>query len=234
MINNLLIKYILLSHQPGSNSGGGTGKIGFLILVGYHIISKAVEYRKRNAMESRVKQLEEQVKQLGPVKEDVITQTEIDRLRESGNVSDMQGLDDAFAPITPGKSYSVEEDADTIITLIDKWRLWGNNNKLSGNPVSDYFDFWYNLYINSDPVVLFNTWGSILIIYCLINIGLVYLGSYIINNYADSLSTKYPTLIRFLEYRNSVSRYIIKFELLFIILATFLLIILNVLEYTLI
>ena len=86
MINNLLIKYILLSHQPGSNSGGGTGKIGFLILVGYHIISKALEYHKRNAMESRVKQLEEQVKQLGPVKEDVITQTEIDRLRESSNV----------------------------------------------------------------------------------------------------------------------------------------------------
>ena len=197
MINNLLVKYLLLFHQPSGKPGGG--RISFMVLLGYHLITKITEYRYRNAMEARVKQLEElSQKGKGPAEEDVITQTEIDRLRESSNVQDMQGLDDAFAPITPGKSYSVEEDADTIITLIDKWRLWGNNNKLSGNPVSDYFDFWYNLYINSDPVVLFNTWGSILIIYCLINIGLVYLGSYIINNYADSLSTKYPTLIRFL------------------------------------
>ena len=211
-------------------------QISFMVLLGYHLITKITEYRYRNAMEARVKQLEElSQKGKGPAEEDVITQTEIDRLRESSNVPRRgQGLDDAFAPITPSKSYSVEEDADTYLSLVDKFTGYAGSDSNNFNPVSDYFDFWYNLYINSDPVVLFNTWGSILIIYCLINIGLVYLGSYIIKNYADSLSTKYPTLIRFLEYRNSVSRYIIKFELLFIILATFLLIILSVLEYTLI
>ena len=109
-----------------------------MVLLGYHLISKITEYRYRNAMEARVKQLEElSQKGKGPAEEDVITQTEIDRLRESSNVSDMQGLDDAFAPITHGKSYSVEEDADTIIKLIDKWRLWGNKNKIYGKIVSD-------------------------------------------------------------------------------------------------
>ena len=94
MINNLLVKYLLLFHQPSGKPGGG--RISFMVLLGYHLITKITEYRYRNAMEARVKQLEElSQKGKGPAEEDVITQTEIDRLRESSNVQDMQGLDDA-------------------------------------------------------------------------------------------------------------------------------------------
>ena len=232
MINNLLVKYLLLFHQPSGKPGGG--RISFMVLLGYHLITKITEYRYRNAMEARVKQLEElSQKGKGPAEEDVITQTEIDRLRESSNVPRRgQGLDDAFAPITPSKSYSVEEDADTYLSLVDKFRVWIDSNNF--NPVSDYFDFWYNLYINSDPVILFNLWGGAIMVLCLVNIGLIYLGSYLINHYGLTLSSRYPILNRVITYRNRYVRYSIRYELGFLILTALLLIILNVLEYTLI
>ena len=35
------------------------------------------------------------------IKDDVVSQPEVDRLRESNNISDLQGVDDQFKPITP-------------------------------------------------------------------------------------------------------------------------------------
>ena len=145
-----------------------------------------------------------------------------------------QGLDDAFAPITPSKSYSVEEDADTYLSLVDKFTGYAGIDSNNFNPVSDYFDFWYNLYINSDPVILFNLWGGAIMVLCLVNIGLIYLGSYLINHYGLTLSSRYPILNRVITYRNRYVRYSIRYELGFLILTALLLIILNVLEYTLI
>ena len=231
MINNLLVKYLLLFHQPSGKPGGG--RISFMVLLGYHLITKITEYRYRNAMEARVKQLEElSQKGKGPAEEDVITQTEIDRLRESSNVPRRgQGLDDAFSPITPSKSYSVEEDADTYLSLADKFTGYAGSDSNNFNPVSDYFDFWYNLYINSEPVVLFNLWGGVIMILCLVNIGMIYLGSHLINRY--DLGNKYPILSKYLAYRSRIVRYSVRYELGFLILTALLLIILNALEYAL-
>lgn len=231
MINNLFSKYLLFHHNPSGKPGGG--RISFLVLLGYHLINKITEYQYRNRMEARVKQLEELAqKGKGAGEEDVFTQTEIDRLRESENIKDIQGVSNDYAPIQPSKAYTVEEDADTYLSLVDKFRVWSDSNNF--NPVSDYFDFWYNLYINSDPVILFNLWGGAIMVLCLVNIGLIYLGSYLISHYGLTLSSRYPILNRVITYRNRYVRYSIRYELGFLILTALLLIILNVLEYTLI
>ena len=192
------------------------------------------------------------------IKDDVVSQPEVDRLRESNNISDLQGVDDQFKPITPlplthtppprppsggglekEAPYSVEEDADNFLTLVDKWTGYaggdGNNflppqgsiPPLRGG-AQGLYDFLDSLTLLEESAFL-HIFIFIYILCCVANIISVFFGNEIIRYF--NLEERYPKLSIYFKLRAKFQRYYLAWNILGIIFMSVLAIGLNLLVF---